>query len=228
MLLIDNLSVSYGKTVVLSNLSISFESGKIHGIIGYNGAGKTTLLNAIYGIPKHYDNITLSGEVITRKKISFLETDLFYYPRITGNDYLNLFRDKNPCFEFESLGDVFNVPLNNFVDSYSTGMKKKLSIIGILSMGKEVILLDEPFNGLDIESVSILQIALRKLANAGHTIIITSHIMESLSSLSDSISLLKDGSISKTYLPDEYKALEFNIKDHIELEYGKTLNAIFQ
>lgn len=228
MLTINNLSLSYGKKNVLSDLSLNLDSGRIHGIVGYNGAGKTTLLNAIYGLPHRHKEIGFHGEILCRKKIAYLDAEPFFYSNITGRDYLGIFQANNSGFDYEGLCALFNVPIDKYIDSYSTGMKKKLAIIGVLSMEKEIILLDEPFNGLDLESVAALQMALKKLAAKGKTIIVTSHIMESLTPICDTILHLQNQDIHKTYLPDEYEELTRQIKNHIESKYNDSLDRIFK
>ena len=228
MLTIDKLSVSYGTHTVLSQLDLSLESGGIYGIVGYNGAGKTTLLNAIYGIPAQRDCIRFDGAPLSRRDIAYLETEVFFYSRITGQDYLDLFEAQNGRFDFETLGAVFDLPLDRFVDSYSTGMKKKLAISGILSLDRKVLLLDEPFNGLDLEAVSILQLALRKLRAAGKLVIVTSHILESLSPICDAIHLLQGGKICKSYLPVEYPLLAGKLRADTAVKYDDALDRVFR
>ena len=227
MLTIDNLSVSYGTHTVLSQLDLSLERGGIHGIVGFNGAGKTTLLNAIYGIPAQRDCIRFDGALLSRKDIAYLETESFFYSRITGRDYLKLFQARSGGFDFETLCSVFSVPLDHFVDSYSTGMKKKLALTGILSLDRKVLLLDEPFNGLDLESVSVLQLALRKLSAAGRLVVVTSHILESLSPLCDAIHLLQDGRIYKSYHPIEYPLLADKLRADAAAKYDAALSRVF-
>ena len=227
MLTIDNLSVSYGTHTVLSQLDLSLERGGIHGIVGFNGAGKTTLLNAIYGIPAQRDCIRFDGAPLSRRDIAYLETEVFFYSRITRQDYLDLFKARNGRFDFETLCSVFSLPLDHFVDSYSTGMKKKLALTGILSLDRKVLLLDEPFNGLDLESVSVLQLALRKLRTAGRLVVVTSHILESLSPLCDAIHLLQDGRIYKSYLPVEYPLLADKLRADAVAKYDAALSRVF-
>ena len=227
MLTIDNLSVSYGTHTVLSQLDLSLERGGIHGIVGFNGAGKTTLLNAIYGIPVQRDCIRFDGMPLSRRDIAYLETESFFYSRITGRDYLKLFQARSGGFDFETLCSVFSLPLDHFVDSYSTGMKKKLALTGILSLDRKVLLLDEPFNGLDLESVSVLQLALRKLRAAGKLVVVTSHILESLSPLCDAIHLLQDGRIYKSYHPVEYPLLADKLRADAVAKYDAALSRVF-
>ena len=227
MLTIDNLTISYGPKVVLSSLRLSMEAGRIYGIIGFNGTGKTTLLNAIYGIPRQKDCIYFAGKPLSRTKIAYLETETFFYSRITGRDYLDLFKKQNKEFDFEMLCEMFNIPMDNFIDTYSTGMKKKLALVGILSLDREIILLDEPFNGLDLESVMVLQLMLKKISSSGRLVIVTSHIFESLSSICDTILLLEDGIISKSYIPSEYMALRERIQTDIVTKYNGVINHVF-
>lgn len=226
MLTINNLSVSYGNKVVLSKLSFHADHQMIHGVVGYNGAGKTTLLNAIYGIPRKFEEIKMDGTILGRSSVSYLDSGQYFYPYISGRDYLKMFSARNPSFEYESLCRLFNVPIDNFVDTYSDGMKKKLAIVATLALKKDVIMMDEPFNGLDLESVFLLQLALKSIASKGNTVIITSHIMESLIPLCDTISVLKDGIISKTYASSEYASLKEEMHGRLESEYGSVVEKI--
>ena len=228
MLTINNLTVFYDKKTVLSNLSFEAMPGKIHGIVGYNGAGKTTLLNAIYGVPKRFEAIKMNERVLSRLSVAYLESEQFFYPNISGRDYLNLFKSKNSSFDYESICKMFNVPIDNFVDTYSSGMKKKLAIIAILSLDKDIILMDEPFNGLDLESVYILQMALKKVASAGKIIIVTSHIMESLSSICDTISVLDGGKIVNTYYPGEFSSLQEQMRIKFESKFSPAIESVFK
>lgn len=226
MITINKLDVSYGSQNVLKELSITFEEGMVHGIVGYNGAGKTTLLNALFGIPGRSEHILFRQKPLNRKSVSYLMADLFFYPGITGRDYLTIFQKRDHSFDYESLCRIFDVPLDKRTDSYSSGMKRKLAIIAILSLNKEILLLDEPFNGLDLESISILQLVLRKLKAIGRTIIVTSHIIGTLTPVCDTISLLKQGTIQKTYTPDEYERLSVSISKSIESAFDSSINKI--
>jgi len=227
MLTIDDLSVSYGKNNVLTNLSVSLEEGKIYGVVGYNGAGKTTLLNAIYGIPKMQNCIQYNGSVLRRSDVAYLDNEIFFYSGITGRDYVKMFQSKYSAFDFDKVGTFFNIPYDKFVGSYSTGMKKKLALVGVLSMGKRILLLDEPYNGLDMESVAVLQLVLKKMAGNGKIIVITSHIMETLSPVCDAIMLLKNGSISQQFAPWGYPVLAEMMRKDIEAEFGEAIAGSF-
>ena len=225
MFIINNLTVKYNKKVVLNDLSLKLDLFSISGIIGYNGAGKTTLLNAIYGlieVPRSC--FILNNKRLERSDIAYLEASNFFYSNITGRDYLKLFHRKNRSFNIELWSSIFNLPLDKFIETYSTGMKKKLALLGILSMDKQIIILDEPFNGLDIESVMALQIICKKLIEQKKTIIITSHIIESLTTICDSISVLKDGVIESTIAPAEFNMLTENITGEMNEKYSMLID----
>ena len=220
MFIINNLTVKYNKKVVLNDLSLKLDMFSINGIIGYNGAGKTTLLNAIYGlIETPRSCFILNNKRLERSDIAYLESSNYFYSNITGRDYLKLFHRKNNSFNIELWSSIFNLPLDKFIETYSTGMKKKLALLGVLSMDKQIIILDEPFNGLDIESVMALQIICKKLIERKKTIIITSHIIESLTTICDSISVLKDGVIESTIYPSEFDILTENITEEMNAKY---------
>ncbi|MCF8336109.1 MAG: ATP-binding cassette domain-containing protein [Bacteroidales bacterium] len=152
MITIKNLTVSYKSNKrVIDNLELLLHENHIHGIVGLNGAGKTTLLNTIYGLKKKdWGTITWNGQKYSKQVISFLPTENYFYSGITGREYLNLF--KNPFFREDSWNDLFLLPLDKIIDEYSTGMKKKLALIGVLKQDKPLMILDEPFDRLDIET----------------------------------------------------------------------------
>jgi ABC-2 type transport system ATP-binding protein len=196
----------------------------IHGIVGYNGAGKTTLLNAIFGLndaPR--EAFSFDGKPLKRTQIAYLQSENFFYSGITGRDYLGLFHRRNSRFDPELWREVFDLPLDDLIESYSTGMKKKLALLGVLALDKELIILDEPFNGLDVESVAVLQIVLRRLVAKGKTIIVTSHIIESLTTVCDAISLLQEGKICKTYHSAEFDELTESIHSDIGAKYNEKI-----
>ncbi|MBN2776574.1 MAG: ATP-binding cassette domain-containing protein [Bacteroidales bacterium] len=185
-------------------------NNKIHGIVGLNGSGKTSLLNSIFGLKKN-DNglITYQNEKMSKKLISYLVTENFFYQNITGAEYLAIFRNDN--FIVEDWDKLFLLPLNEIIDNYSAGMKKKLALIGILKQNKSIIILDEPFNGLDIESVPIVRSVLLKLKLKNRNIIVTSHVFETLKNLCEDSHFLENGKIKQSTNKSEFELLETNI-----------------
>ena len=211
MIKIDNLKVNYGNNNVLNELCLEISSNTIHGLVGLNGSGKTTLLNTIYGLKsKVLGTIQCNDEDIKRNDIAYLETINYFYPRITSKEYLNIFKTQNPNFDIDKWNTLFDLPLNKLIDDYSTGMKKKLALMGIICLNREVLILDEPFNGIDLETVQKIKTLLLKLKTK-KTIIITSHILESLLPICDSISYLNDGKIEFTKKKKNFNEIENDI-----------------
>lgn len=218
MLEIKNLSVKYQHKLVLNNLQVSFKEGQIHGLVGLNGSGKTTFLNTMYKIVESNAEAEMlwHESALKRKHIAYLESENFFYPMITGGEYLALFQAANPNFAFKKWAALFHLPLKRLIDQYSTGMKKKLALLGVLSLNRKLIFLDEPYNGMDLEtSLSVKQV-LKYLQTQGYTIIITSHILESLTSICNEIHYLCDGKISKSFKQNEFSIIENHLnKDFI-------------
>lgn len=212
MISIDNLSFSYGKSLVIDHLSWQLETGSVHGLVGMNGAGKTTLFNLIAGWLKPAEGkIWLNNDPIYQNACGLMETNPFFYPMITGKEYLQVFMLKNKSYNIEAWNRIFKLPLEEVVDNYSTGMLKRLSLMGILALNRELLILDEPFNGLDFEAVRLLQQILPALALKGKTVIVSSHITESLTTISQSISLIREGKIDFTMYKDQFDGLEEKI-----------------
>jgi ABC-2 type transport system ATP-binding protein len=216
MIIIKDLTVSYEKPKkVINGLSLSLGENTIHGIVGLNGSGKTTLLNTLYGLKKpDAGEIRRDESPLTKKQMSYLVTENFFYSNITGREYLALF--KNPSFEDEKWNQLFLLPLDQIIDGYSTGMKKKLALLGILKQDKPIMILDEPFNGLDIETCRVIRSILLRLKEKGKTIVITSHIIETLTNLCDFIHFLENGAIKISHDKTGFNAFEREIFESIE------------
>jgi len=216
MISIKQLVVSYQPDkLVIKGLNLKMDENKIHGIVGLNGSGKTTLLNTIFGLKKPVTGIVLfQGRKATKKDISYQVTENYFYSNITGREYLQLF--KNKAFPVEKWNELFLLPLDELIDGYSSGMKKKLALMGCLKQDKPVMILDEPFNGLDIESTRILRMVLLKLKEKSKTIIITSHIIETLTNLCDSIHFLDEGKIKFSKSKSEFAVFEKEIFQRID------------
>jgi ABC-2 type transport system ATP-binding protein len=226
MITIENLVVSYDKGHnIIDLLNLVLSENTINGIVGLNGAGKTTLLNSIYGL-KRIDSgsIKFNDGKINKKEISFLETENYFYSNITGREYLSLF--KNPDYNVDKWNQLFLLPLDSIVDDYSTGMKKKLALMGILKQDKNIMILDEPFNGLDIETCRIIRQILLKLKGHDKTIIITSHIIETLTNLCDYIHYLEKGQIKYTKDKADFKEFEREIFASIENKNEELINEL--
>lgn len=207
MLEINNLNVSYKKQDVIKDLSLKIEKGTILGLLGKNGAGKTTLFESLYQSTNYSGEINWNNQKLKRKEISYLETENYFYPYITGNEYLDYFSVNNNE-KFKSLNERFKLPLDKFVQYYSSGMKKKLALIGMLMLDKPLNILDEPFNGVDFEGVHILYEIIKELKSENKVVIISSHIIETLFHTCDKIAILKEGKIDEIYSKNEFEKLK--------------------
>lgn len=211
MLKINNLSVKYGEKQVLNGCSFECQKGKIYGLVGLNGSGKTSLINSIYGfVSRDSGDFIFENRTLQRNDIAYLETQNYYYSNITGEEYLSLFPKNNTNLVEEYLG-YFQLPLQQIIDGYSTGMKKKLAIIGFLHLEKPILILDEPFNGLDMEANHYLEKLLTTLKSEEKIIIVTSHILATLFPVCDEIMWLNNGVIEKKYKKINFQSIENEI-----------------
>jgi len=227
MVEIKKLAVSYGKNEVLKNVNLTFATGMIHGILGINGAGKTTLFNTIYGFKKsNAGSAQFQNRTIQNGDIGFMETSCYFYPLMTGLEYLKLLGIQNQDFDLNKWNELFELPLHEYVENYSTGMKKKLAFIGVMAMDRPILILDEPFNGVDIESNEKLLQLLIRLKSTKKIIIIASHIIESLTRICDQINLLESGMIKTTFEKNEFPILEKELKDSIKLKIDDVLEGL--
>lgn len=229
MLQIKDINFAYKKDIeVLSKLSLNLNSNEIHGLVGLNGSGKTTLLNIIFGnLKPQTGQIFFNDKIVRKEDIAFLETENFFYSKITGAEYLEIFRFSNKKFNIANWNEIFKLPLNTLIENYSTGMKKKLAIISVLSFDKPIYILDEPFNGIDLETNQIIKNIIFKLKQNGKTIIITSHIFEILQSVCDSISFLNNKQIEFTKLKSEFDDVENMIFKRINSENESSFSKLF-
>lgn len=196
MLKISDLSFQYGAKAVLRNFSWQVQPGEIHGLVGLNGAGKTTLLKVLTGeLPLQAGDIQLEEAPFNKNSLCLLESEPFFYPRITGKEYLQIFQLGNPEFDISGWNQVFELPLDEWAETYSSGMKKQLALLGIVALNRPIILLDEPLRAVDVENVAKMKYLFQALRDAGRTLIITSHNLEALMGIADSISLLVNGEI---------------------------------
>ncbi|OCK51004.1 ABC transporter [Chryseobacterium sp. CBo1] len=207
MLEIRNLSVSFKDKNVLQDLNLKIEEGKILGILGKNGAGKTTFFESLYQSQKYNGEILWQNKKILRENISYLETENYFYPYITGREYLSYF-SKEKLVKTIELAEKFQLPLDKYVQYYSSGMKKKLALIGMLMLDKPINILDEPFNGVDFEGVHLLYDIILELKQNNKTVIISSHIIETLFHTCDRIVTLENGKISNIFEKDSFEELK--------------------
>lgn len=210
MIAVRNLSKKYGTKEVLKNINIQFDKGKVYGIVGENGAGKTTLFRCIADLEDYAGEISPNP---IKNHLGLLLTEPFFFQKITGKEYIQLLCNARNI-KISNIDDrnIFDLPLNQYASTYSTGMKKKLALTAILLQGNIYFILDEPFNGVDIQSNIIITEIIHKLKALDKTVIISSHIFSTLSDTCDEIHLLSNGSFIKSVQKSDFSALETEMK----------------
>ncbi|MCL2074812.1 MAG: ATP-binding cassette domain-containing protein [Marinilabiliaceae bacterium] len=213
MIKIENLSKSFGNKKVLKNINVQFDKGQVYGIVGENGAGKTTLFRCIAGL-ENYEGQIISELNPLKNYLGLLLTEPFFFTKITGKEYIRLLCNarKKDISNIDNK-NIFDLPLNQYASTYSTGMKKKLALLAILLQENQYFIFDEPFNGVDIHSNIIIIDLVHKLRELGKTVIISSHIFSTLSDTCDEIYLLKEGEIIKKVFRQDFEALEHEMKE---------------
>lgn len=225
MISIQNLSKSFGKKMVLNSINLEFEAGKVYGIVGENGAGKTTLFNCLAGLEPCDGEIT-SSHTNLKNYTGFLPTEAFFFKMMTGREYLKLMITARDMSNIDlDQKNIFDLPLNQYADTYSTGMKKKLALTAILIQKNDFYILDEPFNGVDIQSNIIITQIIHHLKKRNKTLLISSHIFSTLNDNCDEIYLLKEGIIVQKALKNDFHTLEESMKETL---IGNRIERMFE
>ena len=213
MIKIKKLSKFYGKKQVLNSINLEFKKGKIYGIVGENGAGKTTLFRCISGLENYKGHIS-SDYTKLKDHLGILLTEPFFFSKITGKEYIQLLANARQK-ELTNIEDknIFDLPLKQYASTYSTGMKKKLALTAILLQENNVFILDEPFNGVDIQSNLIITEIIKRFKKLEKTVIISSHIFSTLAETCDEIYLMKNGEIVKKVEQADFNKLENEMKE---------------
>ncbi|HJC23990.1 MAG TPA: ABC transporter ATP-binding protein [Candidatus Eisenbergiella merdavium] len=209
MLEIKNFTKTYSQNKkAVDNLSLSVMPGEIHGFIGHNGAGKTTTIRAIVGVMDFNDGeILIAGHSIKKEPVkcksltAYIPDNPDIYDYITGIQYLSYMADmfsvkkKQREVLIQKYAEVFGITdsLGNLISSYSHGMKQKLALIGAFLHSPKLLVLDEPFVGLDPEAVFHLKEFMRELCNQGSAIFFSTHVLEVAEKLCDKVSIIKQG-----------------------------------
>jgi ABC-2 type transport system ATP-binding protein len=213
MIKIEKISKFYGKKQVLNSIDLEFKKGKIYGIVGENGAGKTTLFRCISGLENYKGNVTSNFKKL-KDHLGLLLTEPFFFSKITGREYIQFLANARQIKQ-SNIEDknIFDLPLNQYAANYSTGMKKKLALTAILLQENDVFILDEPFNGVDIQSNLIITEIIKRLKELEKTVIISSHIFSTLADTCDEIYLMKSGEIIKKVEQVDFNKLENEMKE---------------
>lgn len=220
MLTIKNLTKTYGDKKAVDDISLTINSGEIYGFIGHNGAGKTTTIKACIGI-LDYDagEIAIDGKnikqdpIACKKMMAYIPDNPDLYEYMTGSQYINFICDiygvnKDERKErIEKLANSFELmnDLNKSIASYSHGMKQKLAIISAWVHNPKLIIMDEPFVGLDPKASHILKLMMRDVCDNGGAIFFSTHVLEVAEKLCDKVAIIKNGKLIKSGTMEDVK-----------------------
>ena len=220
MLKIEHLTKTYGEKKAVDDLSLHIHAGEIYGFIGHNGAGKTTTLKSVAGILQ-FDGgeILVDGKSVRtqplecKKMIAYIPDNPDLYEYMTGIKYLNFIADifgvsaQARQERIRKYADLFELTadLAQPIAAYSHGMKQKLAIISAWLHQPKLILMDEPFVGLDPKAAHILKGMMRELCSAGGAIFFSTHVLEVAEKLCDKVAIIKGGKLIRSGTMEEVK-----------------------
>lgn len=233
MLRIENLTKTYGEKRAVDNLSLHIALGEIYGFIGHNGAGKTTTLKAVVGILQ-FDKgeVFIKGESIRKnplackQKIAYIPDNPDLYEFMTGIKFLNFIADifgvpeEKRQERIRKYADLFEMTENlaQPIASYSHGMKQKLAIISAWIHEPKLIIMDEPFVGLDPKAAHILKQMMREICDEGGAIFFSTHVLEVAEKLCDKVAIIRNGQLTQSGTMQEVKGDDSLEEVFLELE----------
>ncbi|MBQ5961104.1 MAG: ABC transporter ATP-binding protein [Firmicutes bacterium] len=236
MLRIEHLTKTFGDKKAVDDLSLHIAPGEIYGFIGHNGAGKTTTLRSAVGIQR-FDSgeIYINGSSIKqdplacKRQMAYIPDNPDLYEFMTGIQYLNFIADifgvsaEDRQARIREYADRFSLTadLAQPVAAYSHGMKQKLAIISAWIHAPKLIMMDEPFVGLDPSAAFLLKEMMRELCDQGGAIFFSTHVLEVAEKLCDKIAIIKEGRLIRSGTMDEVKGDESLESVFLELEAEK-------
>lgn len=233
MLKIEHFTKTYGQKKAVDNLSLHIQKGEIYGFIGHNGAGKTTTIKACCGIlgfdsgEIYVDGVSIKDNPLAcKKKIAYIPDNPDLYDFMSGTAYLNFIADifgisnaerKERISKYAELFEIKD-SLAQPISSYSHGMKQKLAIISALIHDPKLIIMDEPFVGLDPKASHILKGLMRDMCDNGGAIFFSTHVLEVAEKLCDKVAIIKGGKLIKSGTMEEVKGDDSLESVFLELE----------
>lgn len=220
MLHIEHLTKTYGEKVAVDDLCLRIKPGEIYGFIGHNGAGKTTTIKSVAGILQfEKGKITIDGKSVQeeplacKKQMAYIPDNPDMYDFMTGIKYLNFIADifevsmadrKERIDKYVDLFEMTDV-LGQPISTYSHGMKQKLAIISAWIHNPKLIIMDEPFVGLDPKAAYLLKGMMREFCNQGCAIFFSTHVLEVAEKLCDKVAIIKEGKLIRSGTMEEVK-----------------------
>ena len=233
MLYIEHLTKTFGEKTAVDDLSLHIAPGEIYGFIGHNGAGKTTTLKSVVGI-QQFDSgeITIGGTSIQKdpltckKQIAYIPDNPDLYDFMTGIKYLNFIADifgvssEVRQVRIRKYAELFELTddLAQPIAAYSHGMKQKLAIISAWLHDPKLIIMDEPFVGLDPKASHLLKGMMREVCDQGGAIFFSTHVLEVAEKLCDKVAIIKGGKLIRSGTMEEVKGDDSLEEVFLELE----------
>ena len=236
MLNISHLTKTYGEKKAVDDLSLHIAPGEIYGFIGHNGAGKTTTIKAVVGILQFDEGeITINGvsvkddPIACKKKIAYIPDNPDLYDFMSGIKYLNFVADifgvsaEDRRERIKKYADMFELTddLAQPISAYSHGMKQKLAIISAWLHEPKLIIMDEPFVGLDPKASFLLKEMMREVCEDGGAIFFSTHVLEVAEKLCDKVAIIKGGKLIRSGTMEEVKGDDSLEEVFLELEGDK-------
>ena len=233
MLYIQYLTKRYGEKKAVDDLSLHIAPGEIYGFIGHNGAGKTTTLKAVVGIlPFEEGEITINGVSVKtdpltcKRQLAYIPDNPDLYDYMTGSKYLNFIADifsvgaEERQERIHKYADLFELTddLAQPIAAYSHGMKQKLAIISAWLHQPKLIIMDEPFVGLDPKAAHTLKGMMREVCDQGGAIFFSTHVLEVAEKLCDKVAIIKGGRLIRAGTMEEVKGDDSLEEVFLELE----------
>ncbi len=233
MLRIEKLTKKYGDVKAVDDLTLHIAPGEIYGFIGHNGAGKTTTLKAVVGILNfdegeiYIDGVSIREKLLECKKmLAYIPDNPDLYEFMTGIQYLNFVADifgvaaEARAERIHRYADAFEITkdLAQPLSAYSHGMKQKLAVISALIHEPKLIIMDEPFVGLDPKAAHILKSIMREMCDRGCAIFFSTHVLEVAEKLCDKVAIIKGGRLIKSGTMEEVRGDESLEAVFLELE----------
>lgn len=218
MLEIKDLTFSFDDHVIYNSINMTFQRGMVTGIVGANGVGKTTLFRIISGMYKPIKGtVEYNNTKLKPTDVAFMVTEPYFYPYMKGQEYIDIVTSTPQEIEkAQKYAEMLQLPLQELVDNYSTGMKKKLTFSSLFPSEKPVIILDEPYNGVDLVGNEMIKHIL-KTQRQDRIILLSSHILHTLTDICDCILHIRGNSEIIPYDKTEFKILESLLMEDILL-----------
>lgn len=220
MLKIEHLTKKFGEKKAVDDLSLHILPGEIYGFIGHNGAGKTTTIKACVGITSfdegeiYIDGTSVKADPIEcKRKLAYIPDNPDLYDFMTGNEYLEFvcsifgIRAKDSAESIKKYSELFEISndLGSPINAYSHGMKQKLAIISALIHDPKLIIMDEPFVGLDPKAAHILKELMHEFCKKGSAIFFSTHVLDVAEKLCDKVAIIKSGKLILSGTMEEVK-----------------------